>query len=168
MKALITIIVTIVFVQLQAQDRNGVGFRAGGVTGFTYQYVDQNQLGFEVIAGFQERGIRLVGLLEKHHKIKEKYKTDMYLVTGAGAHSGFVGYDDRDTWVEEGVTWYHYHKTYTPIIGADFQVGLEFIFRSIPLQFSLDYKPYFEFFGEKAFKLELWDFGVSARYVITN
>jgi hypothetical protein len=168
MKVPITIILVLIFVQLHAQDRKSFGFRAGGLTGFTYQYVDHNQMGFEVIAGFQDHGVRLVGLLEKHHRIKEKYKTDMYLVTGAGAHSGYLGYENHDTFLSDGVTWHHYHKTYAPIIGADFQVGLEFIFRSIPLQFSLDYKPYFEFFGEKSFKLDLWDFGISARYVITN
>ncbi|MBN2175377.1 MAG: hypothetical protein JW731_14690 [Bacteroidales bacterium] len=133
MKLLITLLTAIFTLTVVGQERSSVGFRAGGVTGFTYQYLDKDLLGFEIIAGFQQHGIRMAGLLEKHKKIKEKYKTDMYLVTGAGAHSGYVGYDEYDTWINDGVTWYRSHKTYSPVIGADFLIGLEFIFRSVPL-----------------------------------
>jgi len=44
--------------------------------------------------------------------------------------------------------------------------GAEYHFESIPMHISLDYKPYFEFFGIEDFRLDLWDIGFSIRYAI--
>jgi hypothetical protein len=141
------------------------GLRGGGVSGITIKIIDEQQSAVELIAGFQHNGMRLVGLLEKYKPLNLSRIGNLYYYTGAGAHSGFVRFSDEVRhYIDEETYYYQQYRWTRPIIGADFVVGVEYRFESLPLELCLDYKPYFEFFGEETFRIDLWDIGFSVRY----
>ncbi len=169
MKLLTTILLISLSTTLAAQTRSTtVGLRAGGASGFSMKYIDDDLTAVEVIAGWQENGFRLVGMVQKYKPIATDRMSNLFLFTGVGAHSGYIRYNDRRSkYVEKDIYYYDYYRT-APIFGGDFIVGVEYHFESIPLHFSIDYKPYFQLFGMQNFRVDLWDLGFTFRYALNN
>ena len=169
MKLLTTTVFIILSTALFAQIRStSVGLRAGGVSGISVKYIDDDLRGVEVIAGAQENGFRLVGLVQKYTPIATSRLSNFYMFTGFGAHSGYIRYHETHAkTVEDQLYFSNYYKA-TPIFGGDFIVGVEYHFETIPLLFSVDYKPYFQLFGEHKFRMDLWDLGFTFRYAFNN
>lgn len=169
MKLLFTISFLTLAISLAAQyPSTTVGLRAGGVSGFSMKYIDEDLKGVEVIAGWQENGFRLVGLVQQYKPIATDRLANLYMITGVGVHSGYVRYSKHEyRRLEEDYYYYGYNRT-APIFGGDFLLGIEYHFESIPLHFTIDYKPYFQLFGERKFRVDLWDLGFSFRYVLNN
>ena len=156
---------TFVFSQVE---NTSIGLRGGGVSGFTVKMVDYNLNAFELVLGFQKEGARLLGMIQKFRPIREDRIANLYIISGIGAHAGYISYNEDISKVINGITYYSYRKKYSPIIGIDLMIGIEYHFESVPFNISLDYKPYMEFFGEKNFKIDFWDIGFSLRYRINN
>lgn len=169
MKKILTIYFVLFGTFVFSQSENtSIGLRGGGVSGFTVKMVDYDLRAFEIIVGYQKGGARLLGMIEKLVPIKEDRIAGLYIVSGVGAHSGYISFNEESYKMVNGVRYYSYKKTYAPIIGADLMIGIEYHFESVPFNISLDYKPYMEFFGEKTFKMDFWDIGFSLRYRIKN
>jgi hypothetical protein len=150
-------------------ENTAIGLRLGGVSGFTVKTVDYADLkAFELILGYQEGGVRLVGMLERFSPIKEDRIANLYVISGVGAHAGYISYDENSYQMVNGIQYYSYREAYAPIIGVDLLIGIEYHFESVPFNISMDYKPYIEFFGEKTFRMDFWDIGFSIRYRIKN
>lgn len=165
MKIITTLILLTLSVTLLAQNNtSSLGLRGGGVSGFTFKYLDEQKKGFEIIAGWKDGGFQVTGLLEYYKPIANDKIPGLYYFTGLGAHMGYAKYTVYNTVVVEGIPYYSYYDINQPIIGTDFILGIEYQFGSIPLNFSIDYKPYFEFFGQNFFRADLWDVGFSIRY----
>lgn len=156
---------TFVFSQSES---TSIGLRGGGVSGFSIKMLDYDLKAFEIIVGYQNGGARLLGMIQKFTPIREDRIAGLYIISGIGAHAGYISYDDETYKTVNGVKYYSYSKKYSPIIGADLMIGIEYDFESVPFNISLDYKPYMEFFGEKTFKIDFWDIGFSLRYRINN
>lgn len=155
--------------QLQSQDvRTSLGLRGGGTSGITFKYIDADDTGFELIAGWREGGFRLTGLLQKYKPIATNKVPNLYLVTGFGAHAGYIHYDAYNNYYHEDYYYYRYYTKTKPVIGIDAMAAVEYHFESVPIQFSIDYKPYIEFFGRKTFRMDLWDLGFSLRYMFNS
>ena len=107
-------------------------------------------------------------MIEKLRPIREDRIAGLFIISGIGAHAGYISYNEDMSRVINGIKYYSYRKKYSPIIGADLMVGIEYHFESVPFNISLDYKPYMEFFGEKTFKIDFWDIAFSLRYRINN
>lgn len=169
MKLLSTIILMSLATTLAAQyPATSIGLRAGGVSGFSMKYIDEDLTGVEVIAGWQENGFRLVGLIEKYKPIATHRLANLFLVTGIGAHSGYIRYHEKKNWYSDNEKLYYTYNHSSPVFGGDFLAGVEYHFESIPLHFSIDYKPYFQLFGDRNFRVDLWDFGFTFRYALNN
>ena len=169
MKKLFTIYFILLGTFVFSQSENtSIGLRGGGVSGFTIKMVDYDLKAFELILGYQKGGVRLVGLIEKLKPIREDRIGGLYIISGIGAHAGYISYNEELYRINGGINYYSYQKKYSPIIGADLLIGIEYHFESVPFNISLDYKPYMEFFGEKTFKIDFWDIGFSLRYSIKN
>ncbi len=156
---------TLVFSQ---SENTSIGLRGGGVSGFSVKMVDYDLRAFELVFGYQKGGARLLGMIEKFVPIKEDRIAGLFIISGVGAHSGYISFNEESYKTVNGVRYYSYKKTYAPVIGADLMIGIEYHFESVPFNISLDYKPYMEFFGEKTFKIDFWDIGFSLRYRIRN
>ncbi|MEZ5084427.1 MAG: hypothetical protein R2750_13430 [Bacteroidales bacterium] len=170
MKNIITILLIIITASLaQTQEvRSSLGLRGGGTSGITFKYIDADDTGFELIAGWREGGFRLTGLLQKYKPIATNKVPNLNLVTGIGAHAGYIHYDMYANYYHENYYYYGYYTKTKPVIGIDAMAAVEYHFESVPIQFSIDYKPYMEFFGKKGFRVDLWDFGFSLRYMFNS
>jgi hypothetical protein len=166
MNKVFTIIMLVLSTSITAQIKSSsIGLRGGGVSGFSYKYIDDDFKAFELIFGWQEDGIRLIGMLEKYQQLATNRMANLFLFMGGGAHTGYVSYNTEYVYQSaNGYDYYVMDKVTKPVLGADFIIGLEYRFETIPLRFGLDYKPYIQVFGENPFRVDLWDMGFSLRY----
>ena len=122
----------------------GVKFYPGAVS-VKHFVTDKNAL--EGIAYFWNRGTRITGLYEIHGEIENAGGLKWYI--GHGAHVGF--YNNK----------YYAGATY---IGLDGVLGLDYKFKSAPINLSIDWQPSFEF-GDGAGFSGNWG-GLAIRYVL--
>ncbi len=169
MKVYLTIILFLSAVSINAQyNTSTIGWRSGGVSGISYKLISDDNNGFELILGAREKGVIFTGLLQKYKPIATNRISGLFLFFGGGGHAGYAKYTEEvQTIVDDKTNYCNYEET-NPVFGGDFMIGSEYRFKSIPLYISLDYKPYFEIFGQKDFRLDLWDIGFTARYVFGN
>lgn len=168
MKNIITIFFFFMAFTLTAQVKSSsIGLRGGGVSGFSYKYIDHDFKAFEIIAGWQEGGFRMVGLIQKYTPIASSRISNLFVFIGGGAHAGYVNYTEEYVYHgSDGYDYYYADNTAKPIIGGDFIAGVEYRFENIPLRLGLDYKPYFQVFGEEDFRVDMWDIGFTVRLEI--
>ncbi len=168
-KYIITTIIILSGFVLKAQNEStSIGLRGGGISGMTVKIMDDDLSAVEILFGFQRDGLKMTGMLQRFKPIKTDRISNLYVFSGLGAHAGFERWEEENTQIVNGITYYSYRKVISPVVGGDLIVGLEYHFESVPFNVSLDYKPYIEFFGEKIFRIDFWDIGFSIRYVINN
>ncbi len=121
-------------VTLTAQVKSSsIGLRGGGVSGFSYKYIDHDFKAFEIIAGWQEGGFRLTGLIQKYKQIATSRVSNLFVFIGGGAHVGYVrSTKNMFTMAIDGYDYYYPQSTAKPLIGGDFIVGTEYRFENIP------------------------------------
>lgn len=162
--ALAILLVAVNAVRAQKQEVvQSVGLRLGG-NGISYKYVEDQFKGFETILAFREHGVQFTGLVEYYKPIKTDRISNLYFFWGVGGHAGYKGIKTSYCQCDSTGTSIYNTTRHNPVLGFDGIFGGEYQFYSIPLVVSLDYKPYFEFFGENAFRVDLWDFGLTVRY----
>ena len=162
--ALAILLIAVNAVRAQKQEVvQSIGLRLGG-NGISYKYLEDQFKGFETILAFREHGIQFTGLVEYYKPIKTDRISNLYFYWGVGGHAGYKGIKESYCQCDSSGTAYFNDTRYNPVLGFDGIFGSEYQFYSIPLVVSLDYKPYVEFFGEKNFRVDLWDFGLTLRY----
>jgi hypothetical protein len=136
---------------VDAQDYvNSVGVRVGPSNGIVFKHFFSANNAIEGIISLRWGGFNLTGLYERHQPV---FETDgMYFMYGAGGH---VGSYNSNPWVNNA-------RTLT-IIGIDGMIGLEYVFREVPFNISLDWKPALNLIGYYG----LWndEFALSVRYI---
>ncbi len=169
MRYLFTVVLILYVIAGVAQEKGtSFGLRGGGVSGLSIQFIDDDLSGMELILGYQMNGFRFVGMVQKYRPLAVHRIANLFFVSGVGAHAGYIKYDNYNTKVVNGVEYYSYQRMVSPIIGADLMMGFEYQFESIPFNISLDYKPYFELFGQKTFRVDFWDIAFSLRYIFNR
>lgn len=167
MKVFLSILIFTLTLSLNAQyNTSTIGLRLGGVSGLSYKYISDNNTGFELILGAKEKGAIFTGVVQKYKAIATSRISGLYLVFGGGAHAGYAKHKEEVTRIVEDKTFYCEYEETNPVFGGDFMFGAVYRFESIPLHISLDYKPYIEIFGQKDFRVDLWDIGFTIRYAI--
>lgn len=156
-------------IPLIAQEKNvSLGLRGGGVSGLSIKLMDYDMSGIEIILGYQRNGFRMVGMVQRYKEIATDRIANLFFISGIGGHTGYIRYDESNIIIVDNLEYYSNRKIYAPIFGADMLIGFEYHFESVPINISLDYKPYFELFGEKMFRVDFWDIGFTLRYVFNN
>lgn len=169
MKRFLFILLVSATISTQAQEKvSSIGLRGGGLSGVSFKYIDNDFLAFELIAGAKEGGFLLTGLVQKYSPLASGHVAGLFFFMGGGAHAGYSKYSEYVNWVGDGMSYYTYYEETNPIVGGDFILGAAYHFESIPLHLSLDYKPYFEIFGEESFRIDLWDIGFTVRYAFNQ
>jgi hypothetical protein len=146
--ALILILTTI-----YAQDYNtGIGIRGGLSNGLTVRHLISEQTALEGILSTRWGGLNLTGLIEFQNMAFSTERLNWYY--GLGGHIGF--------WNGDNVDWKKDNDDYT-VVGVDAILGLEYNFKNVPINLSIDWKPAFNLFGDDAF----WGDGgaLSIRYI---
>lgn len=136
----------------KAQYRNAVGLRLWYYPGITYKHHISDPGALEFIFDLRWGGLIITGLYEHHFPLGPE---NLNVYVGGGVHLGFYDYYSR--W---GYRWGPYDGGV--FMGLDGIVGLEYTLPTVPLNFSLDYKPMFSFIGYRGF----WGDGgaLSVRY----
>ena len=121
---------------------HSAGIRAGYSSGITYKGFRLHRMSaFEVDFLYNKHGLNLGALYEYHlEPFKKSTRTFIYL--GGGAFGG--------QWDEEFS------------LGVAAVAGIEYTFRDLPLNFSLDWKPMLNVYA--VFEPDWLDFGLSIRY----
>lgn len=155
MKKLIFVLLVALFVapQIKAQDYNtGIGLRGGFSSGLTIKHFLSERKAVEGIFDSRWHGFAITGLYEVHQQAFDTDRLNWYY--GVGGHIGFWDANDKK--------WGDNTGNYT-IIGIDGILGLEYNFKEIPFNLSIDWKPAFNVIGYSGF----WGDGgaVSLRYI---
>lgn len=127
-----------------AQDYNtGIGLRGGWFNGVTVKHFIGDNKALEGIVSTRWSGLNVTLLYEIHNNAFGVDRLNWYY--GGGGHIGF--------WDGKNVKWSSKNQPYT-VIGIDGILGLEYNFKEIPINLSLDWKPslnligYYGFWGD--------------------
>ena len=138
-----------------AQDyKTGIGLRGGFENGLTIKHFTREKSAYEFILASRWRGFEVTGLYEVHNQAFDVERFKWFV--GFGGHVGSWNGDyTYRYWGEQGTN-------YT-VAGIDGILGLEYSFKEVPFNLSLDWKPAFNFIGYSGF----WGDGgaLSIRYI---
>ena len=127
----------------KGQDYNtGIGLRGGFDYGLTVKHFISDKSALEFLLASRWRGFEVTGLYEVHNQIGDVDRFKWFY--GFGAHIGFWNGDyTHDYWGYPGTN-------YT-VVGLDGILGLEYSFKEVPINLSLDWKPALNFIGYTGF-----------------
>jgi hypothetical protein len=130
-KIILTLSLAICFVAvINAQDyKTGIGLRSGYYNGITVKHFISSKAAIEGLVYFRWAGTAVTGLYEIHSQAFKVERLNWYY--GGGAHVGFYGSS--------------YGGGSGTFIGLDGILGLEYNFKEVPINLSLDWKPAFDF-----------------------
>lgn len=123
---------------------NAVGVKVWDGAGVTFKHFLNDARALEGVAYFWDRGVRVTGLYEFHFPLGTEPGLRWFV--GPGAHLGF--YDNN-----------HGNGAF---LGIDGIIGIDYKFRQIPLNLSIDWQPAVEFGRDRGF-YGSWG-GLAARY----
>jgi hypothetical protein len=97
----------------------------------------------------------------KHIEMGMTKNGDWEFVYGMGAHTGFYFTDTYRILFEE----ISYGQTlFTPVFGIDGYIGMDYKLEYLPMSFGIGFQPHMEISMRQLFGINLWDFGIHAKY----
>lgn len=141
------------------------GLRAGYRSGFFYQASGEAgnaEIAYNALLSFSNRGIQLTGLRIIYETSLSDLSPDLVFAWGYGAHIGFI-YTDHIRFF--GDSYNFKGDRFCPVAGADGWAAIEYRFKDIPLNISLNLKPYVELTIPSFVKIMPADIGISVSYV---
>ena len=142
-----------------------VGLRTGYRGGIFYQIAHETgnaEMAYNIMLGFNNNGVQLTFLRIIYEISLSKISPDLFFAWGYGGHAGFI-YTDHLRFLGER---YHFQgDRFCPAFGADGWLAAEYRFRDIPLNISLNIKPFVELTIPSFVNLIPIDLGVSISYV---
>jgi hypothetical protein len=140
------------------------GLRTGYRGGFFYQVTSDAgnaELGYNALLSFSNNGVQITALKVVYETSLSEISPELYFAWGYGGHTGFV-YTDHLGFLGERFSFKG--ERFCPIIGADGWLSAEYRFRDIPLNISLNVKPFVELTIPAFVKIMPADFGLSVSY----
>jgi hypothetical protein len=166
MKKPLLFFLSVIFIStvLTGQSRQ-VGLRGGYRGGIFYQMntrAGNAEIGYNALLSFNNNGIQITGLRIIYGAQLTEVSPDLYLSWGYGGHAGFVNiYRDR-----YDIDGYNYpRRQFSPLVGVDVWGSVEYRFREIPLNLSLNLKPCIELAFPAYVRFMPFDMGLSVSYV---
>ena len=155
---------TILLISLPLNAQNyfkAAGIRGGLSSGFTYRQYLEPDLAYEGLLSFRKGGIQLSILRQRYQPALLHIGEDFFFAYGYGGHVGFTYTDSYKFIFRE----YSYSDNrFSPLIGMDGYLGLEYHFPMLPVQVGLDFKPFFELSIFEFFQVSVWDVGFNIKY----
>lgn len=137
------------------------GIRLGLSPGFEYRIFADAENSYKFLLSTRDRGIQFHVFKEFHNYDMFDFTDQLVFFYGGGLHAGYERWDIK--YYDHYSQWYTTHTAF--IVGLDALVGLEYIFDKAPISVGVEVKPYFEFFGQEFFDLQLFDFALTAKYL---
>lgn len=141
------------------------GIRTGYRSGLFFQMTNDAgnaEIGYNALLSFNSNGIQLTGLRIVYETSLNEISPDLYFAWGYGGHAGFV-YTDHLGFL--GESYYFQGDRFCPLFGADGWLSAEYRFRDIPLNISLNIKPFVELTIPSFVRIIPGDLGISISYV---
>jgi hypothetical protein len=141
------------------------GLRLGYRSGFFYQVTSNAgnaEIGYNALLSFNNKGLQLTGLRIVYETSLADISPDLYFAWGYGGHIGFI-YSDHIGYLGER---YDFEgERFCPLAGADGWIAFEYRFRDIPVNVSLNLKPYVEITIPAFVRIMPADVAISIAYV---
>jgi len=167
-KIFITTLFTIIFPQLFLSGQmitKQAGIRTGYRGGVFLQMTNEAgtaEIGYNALLSFSNSGIQLTGLRIIYETSLSEISPDLFFAWGYGGHVGFM-YTDHFGFF--GERYNLQGERFVPAFGADGWLAAEYRFRDIPLNISLNIKPFVELTIPTFVRIMPGDLGVSISYI---
>jgi hypothetical protein len=167
-KELITVILGIIFSPALLSGQmvmQQAGFRLGYSSGIFYQISSEAgnaEIAYNALLSFRRNGLQFTGLKVVYETSLSGISPDLFFGWGYGGHLGFM-YSDHVKF--RGEDYYFYGERFCPLIGVDGWFTAEYRINEIPVNVSLNLKPFIEFTTPSFVRIVPWDFAVSIAYV---
>jgi len=137
------------------------GVTGGYSSGFTFRVNIEEDISYEAQLVYRNTGAIVTMFRQKHVELKMVQNGTWEFLYGMGFHAGFYFTDSyRIFWKEI----YYGQNLFTPVIGADGYIGIDYSLDAIPMSFGLSFQPHMEISLMQIFGINLWDFGMHVRY----
>ena len=153
-----TLVVNAQFVTKQAGLR--MGYR-GGIFYQVTQEAGNAEIGYNAMLGFSQNGIQITGLRIVYETSLSSISPNLFFAWGYGAHAGFIVTDHVGFL---GETYSFGGNRFCPVMGADGWLSAEYRVREIPLNISLNLKPFVEITIPAFVRIMPVDLAVSISY----
>jgi hypothetical protein len=144
---------------------NMAGIRSGYRSGLFYQATRKTgnaETGFQAMVSFSNDGMQVNGLRIIYSPPLDEISPSLYLAWGYGGHAGFF-YSDHFRFL--GDTYNYPEYRLYPVIGIDGWLSAEYRIREVPINISLNVKPYLEVSKPPFVRVNPADVGISVAYV---
>ena len=141
------------------------GFRMGYRSGIFYQVSHEAgnaEIAYNGMLGFNNNGFQATGLKIFYTSSPGSMPPNLVFAWGYGGHAGFI-YDDHVRFL--GEDYYFPRNRFCPLFGIDGWVSAEYRITDIPINISLNIKPFVEITFPSFVRVTPWDFAVSVSYV---
>ena len=169
MKYIITVFFMYLMISAFGQDyKNSAGFRLGKTDGITYKRFLTENGAVEFMVGFggYDKGMQIYTTYQWNAQIPTQFTESLYLYYGVGGHIGFIRpstirnyYNNDSTIITERDMQTYY------AIGIDGIIGIEYRIFTVPMTISMEFKPFFEYYGLRYTQFKFWDFGFTVKYI---
>jgi hypothetical protein len=140
------------------------GVRTGYRGGIFYQSKNEAgnaEIAYNVMLGFSDNGIQITGLRIIYETSLSDISSDLYLGWGYGGHIGFINTDHLGFLGER----YNFQgERFCPVLGVDGWLAAEYRFSEVPINISLNVKPFVELTFPSFVKIMPVDLGISISY----
>jgi len=161
----LTILILVLLTSLEAFNQNylqSAGVRLGASSGFTYRRMFDTNISGEIMLLSQNHGTVIAFLVEKHRPALLFNDLNLNFIWGLGAHLGMA---DRNEIYNDPYNYDNSYQYYNTIqLGFDGFVSFEYEMPRYPVSFSLEAKPYIEFFDDHFLGINLPVIAFGARY----
>jgi hypothetical protein len=141
------------------------GLRMGYRSGIFYQVTQEAgsaEIGYNAMLGFYNHGVQLTGLRIVYETSIGSISPNLFFGWGYGGHVGFIYTDHLEYY---GETYHFPGERFCPVFGADGWLALEYRIHDIPMNISLNLKPFVEITIPAFVRIMPADFAVSISYV---
>ena len=138
-----------------------IGLRGGYTAGVTFRVNIEEDLSYEMQLSHRHNGAIFAMLRQKHLEMGMDRHGNWEFLYGMGAHFGFYFTDSYRLFFKEI---YYGQNMFTPVVGMDGYVGIDYKLENVPLSFGVSYQPHMEISLRQIFAINLWDFGIHVRY----
>jgi len=137
------------------------GIRGGINSGLTYRQFLDPSLAYEGLLSFRGEGLQFTVLRQRFEPALWNLSDGFFLVYGYGCHAGFTNAHSYKFFNRS----YHYGEDkFSPLLGMDGFLGLEYHFPGLPVQVGPDFKPFIELSLYEFFRLNVWDGAFTLKY----
>lgn len=139
-----------------------VGIRGGYSSGITFRVNLEETISYEAQLNYRDQGGIFTMYRQQHREIGMDRLGNWEFLYGFGAHAGFYYTDSYKILFREI---YFGTDVFTPVIGVDGYLGIDYKLVDLPMSFGVSFQPYMELSLKQVFGINFWDFGFHARYM---